>query len=153
MQSGGQTSIASAASAFTATTTKAMSAVFPLYSGTTVDVASVAEAPHTAVPTPTSAPKPALRPYQRAKTNPDTTVAAIATTISTAVCRPSAAISPSPTRRPSSATAQRNSVFTQKFMPGCPAGRAASGLSAMPTTSAITMLGIGTTFATKGAAI
>src|SRR4029078_10287771 len=153
MQSGGENSTASVASAFTATTTKAMSAVLPLYSGTTVEVASVAEAPHTAVPTPTSAPNPALRPYQRATTNPDTTVAAIAMTISAAVCRPSAAIPPSPTRSPSNATAQRSSVFTQKFMPGCTTGRAASGLSAMPTTSAIPMVGMGAAFATHGAAL
>ena len=49
--------------------------------------------------------------------------------------------------------AKRSNVFTQKFMPGCTDGRAANGLSAMPATSAITMLGMGTTFATKGAAM
>ena len=53
-----------------------------------------------------------------------------------------------PTRSPSSATAQRSTVLTQKRMPGCVAGRAAMGLSAMPITSAITMLGIGATWAT-----
>src|SRR5262245_44250530 len=58
VQSEGYNSIVRVASAFTATTTKAMSAFLPLYSGTTVDVASVADAPQTAVPAPTSAPKP-----------------------------------------------------------------------------------------------
>ena len=84
----------------------------------------------------------------RAKTKPAATVAAIATTTSVAVCAPSAAISASPTRRPSNATAQRSTVRTQNAMPGCIAGRAATGLSAMPTTSAITMSGIGTACAT-----
>ena len=84
--------------------------------------------------------------------NPETSVANIETTIKTAVSRPSAAISASPTRRPKSATAQRSAVRTQNAMPGCIADRAASGLSAMPTTSAITMFGIGATCATKGAA-
>ena len=73
-------------------------------------------------------------------------------TISTAVSGPSAAMSAKPTRKPSSATAQRKIVRTQKAMPGCTAARAAIGLSAMPTTSAITMLGMGTALATNGAA-
>src|SRR5262249_94696 len=84
-------------------------------------------------------------------TNPNTTVIAIATTISIAVCAPSAAMSPSPTRSPSKATAQRNRVLTQNCIPGCTAGRAASGLSAIPTTSAITMLGIGPKRGKEGA--
>ena len=69
----------------------------------------------------------------------------------TAVIRPSAAISPSATRRPSSATAHRRRVFRQKI----PAERwhfAPRGLRATPLTSAITMAGIGATPARSGAA-
>jgi hypothetical protein len=47
-----------------------------------------------------------------------------------------------------SATDHRSTVPTQKAIPGCGSGRAAIGLSAMPTSNAITMLGIGTTRAT-----
>src|SRR5690348_6683550 len=136
--------MASVASALIATTTNTTSADLPSYSGTTVEHASVAEAPQTAVPTPTSAPKPGERPPHEAKTKPQTIVATIPAMTSTAVSGPSAAMSVKPTRRPRSATAQRNTVRTQKAMPGCVAGFAAIGLSAMPTTSAITMLGIGT---------
>ena len=75
-------------------------------------------------------------------------VAAMAITTSTAVERPSAAISPTATRSPKSATAQRSTLRTQKAMPGCTDGRTAIGLSAMPMTSAMTMLGIGATLAT-----
>ena len=84
----------------------------------------------------------------RAKKNPDSSVTIIETTISTPVARPSAAISDSATRRPSSATAQRSTVRTQNAMPGRTAGRLAIGLSAMPITSASTMAGIGKTCAT-----
>jgi len=113
-----------------------------------VETAKVAEAPHTAVPTPASAPNPGACPLQRAKTKPAAMVATMAATSSAAVPPPSAAISVSPTRNPISATAHRRTVPTQKAIPGCGSGRAAIGLSAMPTSNAITMLGIGTTRAT-----
>jgi hypothetical protein len=48
--------MASVESALTATTTNTVSASLPLYCGSTLAVASVAEAPQTAVPAPASAP-------------------------------------------------------------------------------------------------
>src|SRR5579885_2081291 len=117
-QIGGYARMARVASALIATTTKTTSADLPGYSGTTVEQASVAEAPQTAVPTPTNAPKPAERPPHDANTKPETIVAAIASTTSTAVADPSAAMSARPTRSPSSATAQRKMVRTQKAIPG-----------------------------------
>ena len=77
------------------------------------------------MPTPTSAPKPGPRPFQRANMKPDINVASIATMIRMAVAGPSAAMSASPTRKPSSATAQRSTVRTQNAMPACVAARAA----------------------------
>ena len=70
----------------------------------------------------------------------------------TAVIGPSAAISPRATRRPSNATAQRKRVFKQNTIPGWNDDLRATGLSAIPTTSAITMAGIGATPARRGAA-
>jgi hypothetical protein len=54
----------------------------------------------------------------RANRNPDSSVTIIDTTMMAPVPSPSAAISDSATRRPKSATAQRNRVRTQKAMPG-----------------------------------
>ena len=70
----------------------------------------------------------------------------------TAVIGPSAAISPRATRRPSNATAQRKRVFKQNTIPGWNDDLRATGLSAIPTTSAITMAGIGATPARRGVA-
>ena len=70
----------------------------------------------------------------------------------TAVIGPSAAISPRATRRPSNATAQRKRVFKQNTIPGWNDDLRATGLSAIPTTRAITMAGIGATPARRGAA-
>ena len=70
----------------------------------------------------------------------------------TAVIVPRAAISPRATRRPSNATAQRKRVFKQNTIPGWNDDLRATGLSAIPTTSAITMAGIGATPARRGAA-
>jgi hypothetical protein len=76
----------------------------------------------------------------------------MAATTSSAVPSPSAMISPSAIRRPSRATAQRSSVFTQNVMPGANTGRRATTLSAIPIASAITIAGIGNTGAIRGAA-
>jgi hypothetical protein len=84
----------------------------------------------------------------RAKKNPESSVTIIATTIIAPVARPSAAISGNATRRPSSATAQRNTLRTQNAMPGRMTGWLEIGLSAMPITNASTMAGIGSAWAT-----
>jgi hypothetical protein len=80
-------------------------------------------------------------------------VSAIETTTSAAVASPSAAISPSAIRKPSSATAQRSSTFMQNVMPWWNKGCRASGLSAIPITSASTMAGMGATRPMMGAAV
>src|SRR5580658_11042687 len=86
-QIGGYRTIASVASALTPTTTKTTSASLPGYSGTTAEVASVAEAPHTAVPTPASAPNGEGRPSARAARKPVTMVTTIEMTTTTPVPR------------------------------------------------------------------
>src|SRR3954471_14826005 len=82
---------------------------------------------------------------------PAITVIAIPATTRAAVDQPSAAISPSATRRPSRATAQRRITFSENTIPGWNHGRRANGLSTMPIRSAITIAGIGKTRTTSGA--
>ena len=103
------------------------------------------------MPAPASAPNSARCPSARASAMPHTMVMAIETITISAVTTPRSAISPSDTRKPSSATAQRSTLLTQNFSPGVNSGRFVAGCSAIPISSAMTMTGSGKIFAISGA--
>src|SRR5712691_1668133 len=127
--------------ALTATTTKTVSACFPGYAGRTVDVASAAEAPHTAVAQPASAPKGSCCRIIRPIPMPAHTVSAMEPITSAAVAGPSATISAIAIRTPRRATAMRRIRLMQRVMPGAKTGCAARRLKAIPSRRAITMAG------------
>ncbi len=83
---------------------------FSACGGSAAEIAIAAEAPQIAVAPPESRPNSGLKPIARAAQIDAKMVSVTAATTSATGCQPSAAISPSVMRKPSSATPSRSTV-------------------------------------------
>ena len=145
--------MATVLSVVTAITTNSVSRCDVLPGGSTVLMATAAEAPQMATEPPVRAPNQRLKPNALAIRTPKARVDSTARHTPKTVCQPSMRTSPMAILRPSSATPMRSTVPAENSTPGRQAGCSRRKLKASPSSKAINIAGAPYRWDRKEAAI